>query len=919
MAWADVLTRGSGQTEYRLVIEGYQTEWVTTAAIAGSTSHGRTRRVGLKREGLVISDRIVPAESSLEGSGMTVSIVDLGGYATTEFAKRAADRGVVADDVTVAATTITVVDSAQLTIGDYIHINTECLEVTAKTATTIDVTRARRDTIAQKHFSYDSSERAVDTSITLTPYSLRGRRAFLYAYGDGETGDGSLIWRGVISAPPRRESVVKWTIAIDPISAILDQEMGAVSALPAHIRGIYYPWTHGLALIVGECSGAAMSATGASSLANYDFVVTGFFETADVLAASLQTLIGFNFGTTAPQGTYSVYAKNNRVRMRIRTGATPRYPLVAATVSGARSVGESTFPSTQIQFSAIDAAGNNVTTVAASTEYEIDLTPIADRLTAPYAWIGGDPKTDTSYGIQALSYINLATAATTPLDRIHIDRNLTFAVGDFIEISNITFGQSLSKGISPNRDMLRFTENGARLEVHAVDTASNWVRVSIMATGVNGPGGPLNPGSEIRKPLVYGTDTDVNGFKEALVASGVNANGGDHPFIRSDDVDDWSTVVTAATNGFLSAKTRRYVFNDAAKVIDVLRPDLQLIGCFLTLNTEGQIIVQQLLDPVESTGTSSDVTSAEIIVSKGFPSWDMEADGIYNLATIQTGYDSFSRSYTGPTYTVRETRSIGLTKTRRVLELAMQSESTGVVSEGEDYLYNAVRLLSMFSRPYYVVQVQVPLTRFVSATLGSTVLLTSAHIPDPTTGTLGIVTWPCMVVGRDWDLDRGIGDLTLYMFDRIARGYAPAARIDNPGSSSLGGNQYLLATTSNYYSPTGRIDASYFAVGDKVNVQFWDQGGWTYEEVSGTIDAINTVPALPTVTVTFASAMPVGWPGALTANVYVLKFDIDAARDLDVSSTAITSNMRRFAYVADKNRKLYSEATDPEEPVRLSS
>ena len=74
MTWSDVRTAGHGKLKYRLSIDGWPSEWVTSLDLDGSATDGRTRRVGLMYEGLQIEEKLDLRDAKIEVSGFTAFI-----------------------------------------------------------------------------------------------------------------------------------------------------------------------------------------------------------------------------------------------------------------------------------------------------------------------------------------------------------------------------------------------------------------------------------------------------------------------------------------------------------------------------------------------------------------------------------------------------------------------------------------------------------------------------------------------------------------------------------------------------------------------------------------------------------------------------------------------------------------------------
>src|SRR5690242_3130220 len=143
MTWTRALSTGSAALEFRLSIEGISPEWVTAAQMVG-VSAGRTRRLGLQRDGIVLDEQGDLRECKLRLGSMTLKIADIDGYATAAFSYKPDKITYLTADMSTSDTTCTVastdggwLDTEQLYIG------TETLDIeTIDDATHFTVTRA---------------------------------------------------------------------------------------------------------------------------------------------------------------------------------------------------------------------------------------------------------------------------------------------------------------------------------------------------------------------------------------------------------------------------------------------------------------------------------------------------------------------------------------------------------------------------------------------------------------------------------------------------------------------------------------------------------------------------------------------------------------------------------------------------------
>jgi hypothetical protein len=906
MTWSGVIARGSGRTEYRLVIEGFASEWVTSSTLAGAGTHGRTRRVGLRRQGLGFGGRIIPIEAKLEGTGLDAEIVDIDGQASREFARRGQVVAILAGDLTGSGTTMKVENTSSLVVNNYYQLNTECIRVTAVTDTaTATIERQRRDTLEQAHFRFDGSNDSIQAPIVDHPVTMRGRRVYLYAYGDGETGDGTLIFRGVINAPPARNGLTSWNVQVDPISTVLDQETSSKDIRPTRIRGYYYPWNRALTMRIGEWAKFPLGFEGAKG---HEMKLVGFFEDVGALAKGINEFCKNTVNADVDiKGDF--YCKPNgtgKPLLGYKCTDSDRFPRVQMLGLDNKWVEARVYKvdlSSSVGYTTV-----NRWDAVVNQGYVIEIGGSEELMSDPFCWLGGRL---ADWGEDLLG-ADSSQKANFPPNRLYLAAAVNVAAGGGIELANIDFGKDLMLSVQQG-SISRVTADSARLIVTTYDTTDNYVELAQVDDGSGkGRGGRVTADAEIRATQVFGVDANLATFRTGLTTAAINANRGDTPFITTSDLADWSTVIDAAASVVQLAK-RTYAYNKPQKILDIIEGDLKLMGCYMTYDADGKIAVAKFTEPTDSDPDAISITDADILVSEGFPEWAIENDGFYNSIELSTGYDSFLDQYTGQSFLFRDTTSMGWTKQTHTLEIKPLSDPTPPNAIVDDKTYSASlgSTLKFFGKPYYVVTLKVPMTKF-NARLGSTVILTSKYIPNPESGIPGLLSHPCLLVGREWELDRGVGTLTLYMFEFPSHGYAPACRIDNANSIDISAGArtaFRFATVENFYAPAGKKDLSYMAIGDPVNVQKRLDPGWSGEFIDGIITAINLNASPPTVDVTFTSAMPGGFPGAAATPAHILKWYPLA------TGTSRTTNMRKYAATA---RNTDMKISNDESAIRFS-
>ena len=121
------------------------------------------------------------------------------------------------------------------------HIHTEAIKYTSKSATQFRADAGHWGTKAQAHYTATAARRrsAGDRSALL----LRGRRCSLALWGSADRRPATGPSGGAASAGPTSKVHTggRWTFSIEPRSFVLDQSIGGDLGEPAPVRGIYLP------------------------------------------------------------------------------------------------------------------------------------------------------------------------------------------------------------------------------------------------------------------------------------------------------------------------------------------------------------------------------------------------------------------------------------------------------------------------------------------------------------------------------------------------------------------------------------------------------------------------------------------------------------------------------------------------------
>lgn len=843
MTWARAIARGRGKSEYRLEIEGWPDQWVTHREMCQTLADGRRRRHGLTRKGLRIRDASILHEAKIEADGLTAKIIDVRELATESLSTLPTVIGWLTASAVAGAGNFNVSASAAFVDG-YYHIGTEVVLVSARpSGTSIDVTRAQWGTTAQAHY-VEVGARAVQPEFTDRPALMVGRRAFLYGYGAGDpkTGNGTLIWRGVVAAEPRANGPA-WHIPIDSIASVLEQTIVGLDD-PLRPRGVYYPWNAPLRLGLFEKNGTTSDA---GNLTTAEILYTGFTETNVEFAAAVNALIAAATGSWA--STIRVVTDGDdgwHITVTTDSG-TPRYAGVSL-MSGSSVDGA-------FDNELTDGSGIGTEVVSGGVEYYQFPQGGADGRP-----LGSVPRRSVPGGTSPHNTADETASSTAPANRLHLENVGGLGVGDGIEIN-------------PEGDFPQ------TFDITVVDTAESYVEVDMPAGTGRGPGGLVlvPPIPDLRGAIRFGSGPgDLEDFRDALIAKAVDANTGGVPHVIATDFESWNVVVAMASAGRPLQSLRQYIFSSSAELAEILEHEFRLLGVYPYITTTGTIGLRLLRVPAP-TEDSTTIGASRYLVKQAFATLETHGMGAANVVVLKTGYDRVEDKFKGPTYEVRYVAAISRTRKRRVLEIAPKIEPRDPITDYSVAVDVAWPVLQMFGTRYDIVTFRCSIAAF-GVTVGDVVALTIPHVPFD--GERGLDDVIGTVVAREWDLDQGVGQLSVMLHTLNVAGYTPTGRVVS--QSNVSGNTWDITLEANRYAPSG-TDASRFAALDAAAVHEWDVASPT--RVEGIVQSV----VGNVVRVTFDGAWT---PGASTWN---LIYD---------NASEWTDSQERYAQIASSTRLL---------------
>lgn len=849
---------GFGQWGMRLVIEGLSREFVTDASMAGAGTDGRTRVNGLVGDTIEIKESVDIAQATLDVGGQSIRIVDIAGKPTLEFGTRPAATWWLDADVTDSASALTLVDTTGLSNGDVIHVDTECILIgtVASSTSLTGCTRGYRQTYAQAHYTQDGA-RALRPAITRVPQTLEGRRAWIYFYGQGDTtsGPGTQRWIGRCATAPRMSGdMTAWEFTIDPITAILNQSVGADVKDPCGPRGIYYPWDAPIRIEIAELSAATIDAGPSVEQAlQLPTSSSGFFETQESFCAALNSQITLG-GSWKAASIKCVPVDDASWRIEITIGAAGNERYVAVSINLAES-GVFLF-----RQHLMTAARVVVNTVVADTTY--------------YVFVEGPvPRGSFGPSPHGIPFRDSSLAATWPNNRVYLGGSAVVGTSTAVR-SSWPDEEEMVQRITANDDAARI------MELQNIPTVRDHRGVYAFI-----PYGGRRGLPSFKFARYYGSGSVATFLTALATAAPTYANLGATPDIRapgttSDDFDIVGTtaltVAEAATSTF--QRTRYYYAATGKKLSEVLAAEAQLLGCFWALDYYGRIVLRKMQPALVGADVAGTIASSTLIVSGGFGEIEHEAFGTVNTVIVRTGYKPDADNYDGVPFTIRDVSSFGLNKAERTVEIKPVSyadldyEAPEVA--GPVIAHLATALFGMFGGPYMVATVEVAMTLF-DVRCGDVVTFSHAQMPN-TTGTRGLVSKPALVIGRAWQPRKGSGSLTLLMHASEFAGYTPTMRITaaSPAGSQTSLVLTVAATTvggTTRYIPTDMDATDFYQSGDAVFMREWDATSPVTRVGTVTASTATTISVTFTVAYDLAAAIAagtvfmIGWDNALAA------------------------------------------------------
>lgn len=863
----------SGALEFRFVIEGCDTVWCTTELMAGTQSDGRTRAPGLRREGLGFSERVYIAGAEHDTQIDSVVVEEAAGQwlglATrvfTQIAERVCS--ITATLATTGVAKVAAGNGSLFTVNSRYHLGTECVKVTAIDTTPVDplpdeltLARGEWDTTAQEH-PVTVGEHAQVSDVYDIPTGWAQRRCWLYAHTPSELGvadAGTVVWRGTLAREPilSDDDTLSWSFSVEPRTKALDASIAGGFDQGFGLRGIYYPGTDPLVVVVRRGTTAAQGSAAGTAV---QVILSGFWETQEAFCSALTSALNANATIVSWAISFEARAWGDATwDLIVTTDSTPLY----IEVTGGSAV-DGVFHGL-LQADPITAPGDDdgitggaVFTVVASTAYRCKRDPSREAL-VPFADQRRVPRTQN--GLSSPVRDTDANIATYPGTRLYLTRIGALTSGDDIVISPA----SVDERGAPYGD----DAPAQVLRIASVSASTNSV--------VSSEGGDASSPPRIAKsgnagPMVTGAaryasgDGSLAAFRDDLLSRAPTvANRGRGPWVTSDDIASWTSAVAEAAAGRAWLLHRLYTFAKPVKAIDVITEEMKLAGLIPYLDADAKLAVRQFTLGGNAAATI-DVDGDNHLVDDNLGSVTGEADGLVTVVHLLTGYDAAEDKHTGGDVRYRGLSAVARVHAERVLEIAPRSRAVAEEPDWLDLSERGMQTIALFGdRRTHVVKIDVGLECF-DVLVGDTVNLTIPSLPsdgyrtDWTPGS-GMIDRRGILIGRSWDLAAGAGTFEILLHELELAGYTPSAKVDSAAGAGTG---WTLTCTQNHYAPTGTNDLSLFTSGMAIRLIEWDAAAPTIRE--GTV---NGTPTATTIAVTLATA----WAGFGGASRYLLTFD----------------------------------------------
>lgn len=689
--------------------------------------------------------------------------------------------------------------------GTMMHLGTEALYVADKIANVLTVARGQWGTIPQKHWA--NAGRIGERAITNRPLRVRGRRCYLYLYGDGDdlTGDGTRVWTGhVASEPACDDAGTTWRIQLASIAERLKGKIGGEFESNSEIRGAYYSAQAPLYIHIWS-----RWEVGGSPRERYaEIYFCGFGETQQDFCDALNAEIALQLPTT-PYPFAHVYqavptpdGQSWQLEVTL-TETLKELQIKIESVQDGDLLGEIHAVGTVGSVvGMLNADGERVRTASVGGRVYTDPGGPIPRghfgmsKERPYGYPSRyDPTPRRPYWPGGFPDTRLYMRVATDCDAVQIEW---------------PHGETREYSIALRDDAIGY------ITLDSNDTGAGYYGTTTSyPIGATYIGSDMPTVRQIRSIAAAGST--IADLRDGLVANGAEyCNLTGQPFLSAADLADWSSVVAEASRGRAWLASRQYLLASSVDLEEMLQAEMRLYGLFPVTEADGRIGVRSI-DIATSGGDPVDID--EEMVSARWSSMERGGQTV-NRVVLKTGYDPSEDEWLGGEIRVENMDSYAQDHEDRTLEIEPRSRATGgdETIDPVDASEVLARVTDLFGFPHDFVTVEVPWTRF-GLRLGDPVLFSAHHLPDYRTGQRPTVKARGIVVSRRWEIGEPSGTLRLLVHGLNVAGYAPTARIASatrpkPEQPLL----WLLTLDPAMYTQPGDDIYGYWKSGDLVRI-----------------------------------------------------------------------------------------------------
>jgi hypothetical protein len=799
MTWNNVIATGSGKIAMRLEIAGHPIEFVTAKYLEGAGTDGRIRLSGLNLNSISWSETLKPTECKLNQSGFTATIVEDYDHLIGDSFTRLPSE----DKTTYLSSTYEAHDDASIAVteqvyvdNDVIYAGKECMFVLhAYVGGALDVTRNYRHSEAQAFYN-DSIRRMDRAEVTDRRVILEGLTCYLYAYGDGETGNGTLVWTGIISTQPKLRSLNTWEVAIDGVSSILDQDLSSDLDGDLSVNGIYYEeWNAPRIHVTRHTSNLQTSAASADIVIIEPYNFIGYYTDQQdwcdaVTVAITSATAGWGANALNSVGGPKLEAVvDGDVWCLVLTTDTTAYWHSITVMETVAKTGIDPYMSSGVYLYDLHPS-TRTSSLAVSTAYHIPssestefpifgatiappTTPVTGAGTVPRGWIGS--KWHPPIGTQlANRFYPNRTISLQAGDAILVE----WPANDDLDAINIEYNILVDNTVNLYATIEHLFDRSPR------SIGRRYTRDSIPKAKVS------------RVYVENGCFYDF--INEILAGSAEYSSIGAQPYLTSNhlDISEFNKLYIGITSIPWLA-SRYYGAASKCSLATFFAEELKLLGAVPSITTNGRLGCFYFKPAISTMSAVKSIESSNILSAKQLPGYEPVPYGIVNTIQMKTDYDVISGEHKGDTYMFRDANSLSRNPIPRLMKIEPRSKSTlGDGSISRDDIVNLCSSWTKFLGTSYTTYTVLCDLSTINCVLGSNILLTISQVPNQQNGGRGMTTLPSLVVGRKVNIIEGTVEITAITTISKNVGYSPSSDIDF--IDDLGGgnwNVYLVTPT----------------------------------------------------------------------------------------------------------------------------